>query len=502
MKKKNLFLLAATLLYSYLFYEQWVGINFLLFTIALVAFVFATDTRLIKSKAVVISAVGALITGICVAWHGSPLSIFANIVSLCVFAGMVAVPRTTLVLTVGHALWSTLLAPLFMLADEFAKRRTAREAGRPRAANRFMHWVMVVLLPVLALLFFTLLYRVVNPVFNEYVSKIKIDIESLQWILFTIGGFILLYGFFFHRQVPFISKWDREAQNDLAPEADWPPVLRRFLTLPLEYRSGLAMVGLLNALLLVVNLLDLKFFYLGHQLPEGITYSDYLHEGVAALIFSIAIVIGIILVYFRGALNFRQPNSALRILVYIWIAQNVFMVLSTSWRNAIYIEEYGLTYRRIGVYFWLGLTVIGLVLTAFKVARRKSNWYLIRAGSWAFYAVLVSSCIISWPDLVAKYNVRRATHQNVPLDHEYLISLSYHVLPYLAEYDKNDMLKWRQSPISPELRQVYLASQNLVARNKKMDWQSWNYDRQKTAYTMDVWFKENAETIKLNTIDR
>jgi hypothetical protein len=480
MKKNDLFLIAGTLLYSYLFYEQEPGINFLLFSLLLTAFLLLNNPGLIKNKFWLGAATGTMLSGFCIAWHGSILAVIANIISLSALSGLSIFPQSSFIISLLFSAYSYVSSPVFMQMDELAKRRKRKEAN-PGSDKRLLKWMTLGVAPLAVGFTFLLLYRAANPVFDLYVSKINLDFISVPWLFFTLSGFCLLYGFLYHRRIAVIAGADARAGNDLFPFSEWNSAgVRKYLNLPLEYKSGIILFGLLNLLLLSVNLIDINFLYLGNSLPEGLTYSQFLHQGVWALIVSVILAAAIILFYFRGELNF-QKNTALRILTYIWIAQNIFMVCSTAWRNALYIEHDDLTYKRIGVYFYLGLTVIGLLFTTIKVAQKKTNWYLFRANSWAFYAVLVFSCLINWPVLVAKYNISSAIKHHEPAYQAYLLDLSFHTLPYLAEY---------QRTVPADIHDITQLSTRVEAfreYDKTLGWQSWSYDRWQTAEALKTY---------------
>ena len=139
---------------------------------------------------------------------------------------------------------------------------------------------------------------------------------------------------------------------------------------------------LLNGLLLFFHISDI-FYLITDRLPEGMSYTEYLHQSVNTLILSIVLAIAIVMYFFRGNLNFWQNNRRLKTLTYLWIAQNGVLVLTTAYKNFLYIEGWhGLTHKRIGVYVYLLLTMIGLITTYIKVEKVKSNWYLFRQNAW------------------------------------------------------------------------------------------------------------------------
>jgi Leucine-rich repeat (LRR) protein len=276
--------------------------------------------------------------------------------------------------------------------------------------------------------------------FDNFTKKINLDFISAGWIFFTIGGFFLMYGFFYHKNIKVISNKDAMASNSLFPESsNETNTFLSFLSIDNEKLSGIILLGLLNLLLLTVNLLDINFLWFDGTLPKDLSYSAFVHQGTGALITSIIIAILIILFYFRGALNFHSGNKSLKLLACLWIAQNAFMIISTAFRNNLYINEYSLTYKRIGVYVWLILVFIGLVTTFVKIIKTKSNWYLFRTNGWLFYFVLVFSCVINWDVLVTNFNITKAEQKHRPMDTYYLVSLSERNIPQL--FALNDSIK-------------------------------------------------------------
>ena len=91
----------------------------------------------------------------------------------------------------------------------------------------------------------------------------------------------------------------------------------------------------------------------------------------------------------------------------------------------MYIHEYGLTYKRIGVLVWLMLVLFGLITTAIKVYSLRSNIFLIRINAWLCYGSLILATPVNWDRYMATYNVTSAHY----VDYAYLFSLSDNALP-------------------------------------------------------------------------
>ena len=82
MKKNDYLLLIATGAYSFLFYKQNAGINFLLFNVILIALLTLKNVQLVKSKKWLWAFAMGLVSSAAIFVTSSALSSIANIVSL------------------------------------------------------------------------------------------------------------------------------------------------------------------------------------------------------------------------------------------------------------------------------------------------------------------------------------------------------------------------------------------------------------------------------------
>ena len=128
----------------------------------------------------------------------------------------------------------------------------------------------------------------------------------------------------------------------------------------------------------------------------------------------------IILYFFRGNLNFHKENKNLKVLTVLWIVLNIILILVTTYKNFIYVSFHGLTYKRIGVFVYLLLSLIGLITTFIKVYATLNFWFLCRRNVSIGFVILLISTTINWDKLITKYNTKYA--QNT--DYDYLVSLS------------------------------------------------------------------------------
>lgn len=98
-------------------------------------------------------------------------------------------------------------------------------------------------------------------------------------------------------------------------------------------------------------------------------------------------------------------SKLLRPLVYLWIGQNVMLVLSSMLRLKLYVEIYLLTYWRVTAGIWMGLVAIGLVLIVIRIAQNRSHRWLIRMNLIALLATLYVCSLIDFDAMIASYNV-------------------------------------------------------------------------------------------------
>lgn len=502
MKKNDWILIITVLAYSILFYKQLAGLNFLLFNIILLIGLIVKDTSILKDKKWILLATGNLVTAGCVAYYDNELSIIANIISLGILSAYSMSRYSSLIFALLFSIYSIILSAVFMILD-WIKRATTKNDLKPNKQTRSL---LLIIIPIIITSIFFVMYRNANPIFDDLMNKINFDFISFSWIFFTLGGMLLVYGFYYHKTIHLIADFDKNGRNELIEKEHQPfEFLGKEISLPDEVFSGKLLFILLNILLLFVNFLDAKFLFIDHKLPEGISPSEFVHQGTNTIISSIVFAIIIILYYFRGNLNFYNKSTLLKTLAYAWIVQNVFLLVSTMLRNNIYVFDFGLTYKRIGVYIYLSLCVIGLLLTVIKIAKIKSNHFLFRANAWVFYSVLVLSCLVNWDNLITNFNMTKSKN----LEKKYLLNLSFTNIPALIQlredtitfneaklntddsYDDNNRYGDERNFSENVDRKIY----NYLQDRKLRTWKSWYADNDKV---YDAIIEANKKTTVLS----
>lgn len=425
MKKNDGIILIATALFTILFYKQLLGLNLFVFNVGLLLLLFYRDSALLKHKTFLLAAFLSIVTSFSCYLHQSTFSIVMNMFSLIVTAATAMNQDNSIIVNLFHGIYSQLTVFAYIIYDLIKKRFS--DDGQVNHKKGIIKNSVLAILPILITAVFFALYRDSNAVFKMISNQINLDFVSLQWIGFTLLGLILVYPFFLQRNLNYITQKDLlksdHLTNDFDEEhRDW---FQSVMTFKSELLTGTILFVLINILTLSVNITDIIYTWGTFTLPAGVSFSEYIHSGISSLIVSILLAIAIILFYFRGAINFYSSNKVIKALAYVWIVQNVFLVLSTLLRNKIYVDTYSLTEKRVGVFIYLGLSILGLILCFYKIAAKKNNVFLFRKNMWAIYLSLAFLSIIDWSYCISSYNIYRAKKMNnFYLDASYMGALS------------------------------------------------------------------------------
>jgi uncharacterized integral membrane protein len=432
MKRNDWLYILCIAVFSFLFYEQTAGLNFFLFSIAIVASLGWMRRDTAMNKHWYVSALLVLVSGFAVYLNGSRPAIIANGAALMLFSAQSAVPGTSLVASFFLSVCSVGGAYVFMILDFFDRRAKNAEATPDgeikQRKNNGKIWA--VLVAVLIVLLFFVMYRSTNVLFKELTKHINLDWISWKWCFFTAIGAVVVYGLFYLRKFGGIGgdspTYKRDLETQEEGNENWGDTL---MSVDNERFLGNLLFALLNILVLFVNGVDLMFQFGDGILPEGITYTSYVHQGVGMLIVNVLLAMLLVLFFFRGRINFDKGYKTMRVLAILWMVQNILMLFFMAGRNNLYTEMFGMTYNRIGVYFYLLLTAIGAATIVFKVYARKTNTWLFRINTWLFFSVFVFSSLISWSRFITWYSLNKSSYVN----RSYLSTLSYQSLPYLVE---------------------------------------------------------------------
>lgn len=480
MKKNDLLLILSAFTFSILFYQQMPGLNFLLFTILLSTLTAFYNPGVIKQSAWWYYAALMIICGLSVFICNSDLSILATVFSFLVFSGKSYNTKNSIVINAVFSLYSLISTPVYLILDLNKRREQGHTFINSRKQKLYLGVASAL---VISVLFFAL-YQQANPLFKDFTHKIDLSWVSIGWCFFTVFGFIVIYGLLFHRNAKGLSAWDIEANRTIAGDES-----RENKELSGIGIVALVLFALLNFMLLFVNILDVNNLFFSSVLPEGVTLSDFVHNAVWPLVFSILIAVGLIIWFFKNELNFVKQSGKIKLLVYLWIIQSGIMISSAIVRNSRYIEGYQLSYLRIGVYVFLGLSLVGLFFTFLKIYKAKTGWFLVRQNFEAWFLILALCSLVNWDRLITFYNVSHAKSY-ATLDKSYLVFLSAAALPEMSEL----MFNHPSDSMKKDTGFIRLSSQlyNFMLKKKDFTWQSFNLRDQSVIEKLQLQLNEKG----------
>ena len=458
MRTKNILLILNTVVFSILFYKQLIGLNIILFLLFILPSLLLLTKPKWRNTNTVLLLITTVITSLSCLYYGSLISVFTFTITLLTLVSNLYETKISLPTSLFISFFSTVFS--------FVLHSIEKTGSQNQEAKRKKFNPILALLIFIIILIFILIYSISNPLFGELIQKINFDFISIDWIIFTFIGFYLIYGLLIFLPNKEVSDWDLKKKTTLhlKQEKENSTFSQNDL---LKY--GIVLFALLNILILTVNATDF-YYYLFHSKPTTeISYSAELHQSVGSLIFSIIMAITLILIYFNGNLNFRKNKKWLVIFAFIWIAQNVILALISVFKNYNYIQEYGLTHKRIGVYIYLILTVIGLFYTLLKIKNTKTNWFIFKQMYTVFFIFLVSYSTINWNSIILNHNIKY--HKTI--DWNYITTLSKNNIPQLLEIKKSDLIK---NIYEKKRFNKYLKNEiDNYKEYQNKNWKSWNY---------------------------
>ena len=373
-----------------------------------------------------------LVSAGAVVYRGGVLAPFLAFLSLIAMAAVRAKADSKHAGTWAHA---ALLVPFRMLGVLLRdgrmlqrRRSTSHRAGVVIGRTIFA-WSM----PLILGLLFLGLFCLANPVIEQGVDQVLGAVTDylfwlklpeftrvLFWLIVATG----LWGFWRIRS--------RRATRQVIP-ATVPP-----LALPCEGRLPLALrcLALFNVLFAMESVTDIIYLWGQCALPAGMTYAVYAHRGAYTLVVTALLSAGLTIFFFQPG-RLAERHTVARVLVFIWLAQNVLLMVSAAWRLHLYVDVYSLTCLRLASFVWMCLVGVGLLTIGWRIALKFDNYWLLDVNVMALLAVLLGCAWWPMNGFVAHHNVhycREAGGPGQALDLDYLRNLGPEAIPALQTY--------------------------------------------------------------------
>lgn len=431
--KTVLVVFLSAFLLTGLFYKQYFGLNVLLFDVLFLIWLIGSKQLSWKNRNEIIASSGFFLTAMFTVITHSTFSYLMHFFAIALFIGVLNYPKVRSLFNAGIIS----LVALFESQGDFIHNLSGTRMNGISIGG--LLWkTRIFVIPIFIIFIFIGLYSFSNPVFGDMINNLVIGIQNTFNYIFEGLDIFLLLTFLLCLFIS-IYLFTRTANKGLVlQDLNAVEVLQRnkkkgprwfkLTGLKNEHKAGVFLFLILNALLLILNALDVYWVWFNFAW-EGQTLKQFVHEGTYFLIFSILISITLVLYFFRGNLNFYSKNRFLKYLGYIWIIQNAILVISVAIRNFRYIEYFSLAYKRIGVILFLIVVLYGLYSVARKIQHKKSAFYLFKSNALVLYGVLVLASFVNWDSFIAKYNFAHSDTAFLHLD--YMASLSDKALPHL-----------------------------------------------------------------------
>lgn len=179
----------------------------------------------------------------------------------------------------------------------------------------------------------------------------------------------------------------------------------RTLSFGLNAGSVLRALVVFNLLLSVQSTIDLSILFGGATLPKDMTLATYAHRGAYPLL-ATAMLAG---AFALAARPYLDSHPSLKPLMMLWLVQNALLGLTSMLRLDLYVASFGLTYLRIYAMIWMGLVVIGLILTGWQILKRRSNHWLLRCCATLGLVTLYLCAFINFSSMIAVQNLNTQT---------------------------------------------------------------------------------------------
>lgn len=396
--KKIHFILVCSVIFTLLFYNESVGVNLAIFGLVLTGLICYYFQDKFTERSHLVLVITSVLSCIAFAWYGDFASFLALFLSV-VFLQFKTHENKLKIIQVFPLVFLngiTSLGRVFIFSQWLPQRKISNNF-----AKKLIAYFMI---PAIFLILFFVVYSFGSDHFSSLFTNYTLDIDILQLIAITGLGFYISFTFW-NYWIPDVC-YDKNPMldNDFNEEVkNQNQSSFSFLDIDFERKSGEITLFLLNALLLVfIATYNYEQFF---EVVEKANLSSDTHERVNAVIFSILMAVGVILFYFKGGFNFDSKAKNLKRLAKIWILLNGILIISTIIKNSEYISCFGLTYKRLGVYAFLILAIIGLLFSLLKITKQKTNAYLLNQMIWYFYGTVLLCSFVNWGNFITNYNI-------------------------------------------------------------------------------------------------
>lgn len=486
--KRNISLLplAFAVVFPLLLHKQSAGVNVLILNICILMFLWLSGRLTFRNSLMILPISGLVVSSVMCMVNGSAIAVTCYVISLILLCGVLAAPYLSVLL---NGFLTTFIS-LFTAPFNYIKNISSL-FGTSDKSRRLARYLGYTVVPVIVVIVFISLYSASSPYFEAFTGDFLLHLEKFLERLFRnispdafaigIAGFVIGVILLFGKMTGIFDLPGETGVMDLQRVKKW--YKGSMIGLRAEVKTATLLFVLLNITLGVMNALDFWHVWVNFTWDGGFL-KQFVHEGTWLLILSILISIALVLWYFRGNINFYKRNRTLLYLTRAWLAQNAFLAISVAIRNFWYLHYFNLAYKRIWVYAFLIMVIVGLITVFIKLEKKKTIKYLLVRNSVYAYIIFMVMCLFNWDLIIAKFNVQRSAKAFYHTD--FMVTLNESALPVLLmDEQKLKQVADAQSKLFT-YHENYMSFEdyNLILRNRKEQfvnnyaakhWLSWNY---------------------------
>ncbi|HBV14536.1 DUF4153 domain-containing protein [Chryseobacterium carnipullorum] len=428
-----IFLTAA--LFVILFYDQNVGMNLGIMSIVYTTLTLFKTPERNRTKTFLILFVTSMLSSFAFIWYGDFPSLLA-VVSSILLLGYRSRNRNLKILFLIPVFIINSFTSLFRFFsfDEWLPKKNVSGIWQKTLA--------FIIIPILLISVFFGIYSAGSDHFAALFRDYELDINVWQLLCISVLGFFIAFNYWNYAVERFIYKKNHWLDDDFQDQSKIQKSTYSFLDLDSERTSGVISFFCLNILLVFfIITYNYEQFYEVSKTP--VQLSEETHERVNAVILSIVMAVLVIMFYFKSGFNFDPKARLMKMLAGIWIVLNAILVLSAVVKNYEYIISYGWTYKRLGVFAFLLLALIGLALTFIKIQRKKRNAFLFNAMTWYFYGTILACSYVNWGGIITYQNMKRKD-----------FVMNYHLEQ--ISFSERGLLKYADEKKDPQLKKKVL----------------------------------------------
>lgn len=433
--KTHHYIFLTTAIFIILFYDQTMGLNLGILGIVYTLLTWYKTPEKNKTGIFFFLSATSIISSVAFAWYGDVSSFLAVVSSLLLLSYRSKNRKIKILLLIPVFILNcfTSVCRIFRFDDWLPKRSMS---------GIWQKTLAFVLIPLFLIAVFFWIYSAGSEHFASLFYDYELDVDIWQVLCLSVLGFFLAFNYWNYIVERYVYKQNYILDNDFQEKDKIQKPTYSFLDLDAERMSGVISLFSLNILLIFfIITFNYEQFYEVAKTPNQL--SEETHERVGAVIGSIIMAILVIMFYFKSNFNFDPKAGLMKVLSKIWIVLNAVLVFSAMAKNTEYIINYGMTYKRLGVYAFLILSLIGLILTFIKIQKQKKNAFLFNTMVWYVYAVVLVVSYINWGGFITSYNIQRSD-----------FDLDYHKREFY--FNKKQLLEYAEEKQDVKLKKEIL----------------------------------------------